>query len=86
MSNDYGLRIHPPCRTQRGYDTDVKVEPNHDNERFRTLTVRCTLHDHERSATIHTAGKNGDEIQQIQEDEFYRLFAEVEAVCDTLHY
>jgi hypothetical protein len=73
----------PACKTDRGYDTNVKREflnPD-DNETHRTVFVKCTRHNITAKKRFQTAGMTGSQIAKVQKTAFAQCFGVVEREC-----
>ena len=77
----------PKCRTERGYDTHVKIDPpqaGYDDkihERSRMVIVRCTRHHNECVKNFPTSGLSSQEIAIAQNEAFDDCFDVVHDCC-----
>jgi hypothetical protein len=72
----------PKCKTERGFDTNVKIYPDYNNpERFRQVSVKCTKHNISARYRFRTLGFTGDEIAEAQKKAFDACFKAVEKEC-----
>jgi len=76
--------MNPKCRTERGYDTHVRIHPDEfytvgKPETHRTVTVTCTYHN--QSVTKTFATRNLAKIQPEQDAAFKHCFKVLEQIC-----